>query len=161
MNAPQESRFFPGAVLLHPLVLGSLVLWFANDHVFKPFHPCWLTGKLSDVTSLIVFPLLALAVVEMHGVSSRRARTCWLLVCVSATGLVMATINLFEPAAFAYRWGLGTAQWPLRATRVLFGDALPAVQPVQLTMDAGDLMTLPALLVPLFLAWPRQRRSRD
>ena len=89
-----------------------------NDHVLKQACPSALTGKLSDVASLAFFPLLPIAAREI--VLARRGTTVnpshtWSLAWIAATGLVMASINTIELAADAYRWGLGLAQWPIRA----------------------------------------------
>jgi hypothetical protein len=134
--------------MLHPIVLAALAAWLVNDHYLKAAHPSWLTGKLSDVTSLIVFPLILLAVLERWRTPGPIWRYGWLI----ATGAVMLTINLFDPAAWAYRNGLACLQWPFRAIwYVVHGDGVPGLAPVQLTMDPTDLLTLPALLVPWWL----------
>jgi hypothetical protein len=133
--------------LLHPLAIIGLLLWIANDHVFKAAYPSWWTGKLSDVASLAVFPLIPYAAIDLW--RARRGLPpppiavllCWVL----ATGLVMATINTLDLAATAYRWGLGAAQWPFRALRTW---SLLPIHPVRLTVDPTDLLTLPALIVP-------------
>lgn len=132
------------AALLHPVTLAALVVWIANDHWGKRVHGGFVTGKLSDVACLIVVPVLALAVVELWRPAGWRVRAA----CVAVTGLVMIAINLFDSAAWLYRYGLGVVQWPLRV--VMTGE-LPAIRPVQLTMDPTDLATLPALLVPAVL----------
>lgn len=147
-----------GSYLLHPIVLLSLFLWIINDHMLKAVWPGIVTGKLSDVVSLIVFPLLLLALVERlwwrirkQALSPRRVRRT-LHVAVFATGFVMATINSVDAAANAYRWGLGTVQWPIRGLVALSrGAELPSIAPVQLWMDLSDLVTLPALVVPVLL----------
>src|SRR5829696_2606369 len=120
--------------LLHPLVLAALALWIANDHVLKSAFPSWWTGKLSDVASLAVFPLIPYAAIDLW-----RARCglpppplAVLAFWIVATGLVMATINTVGVAADAYRWGLGAAQWPFRALRA---GSLVALHPVHLTED--------------------------
>jgi len=58
------------AALLTPLVLASLGLWALNDHVLKEAFSSWWTGKLSDVTSLIVFPLLPVHQLEKASFST-------------------------------------------------------------------------------------------
>lgn len=133
--------------LLHPLTLLGLALWVVNDHVLKSACPCWWTGKLSDVASLAVFPLVPYAVADLwrarRGLPPppRAVLVGWIL----ATGLVMITINTLPLAADGYRWGLGAAQWPIMALRAW---AWPALHPVRLTEDPTDLLALPALLVP-------------
>jgi hypothetical protein len=143
------------AYLLHPVVLAALVLWLANDHVGKAAYPGWLSGKASDIASLVVFPLVPIAALDLWRARAGKPGpgAGWILGWALATGAVMATINLFDWAATAYRWGLGAAQWPLRVVyESMLGHGVPALHPVRLTMDPTDLCTLPALLVPLALA---------
>ena len=142
------------ATLLHPIVLIALAAWMVNDHVLKMVFPGTITGKLSDVASLIVFPLLPVAIAQIARGRNAALGNKWLVASVLATGFVMATINLFDCAAWVYRWGLGALQWPARTLYpwLATGSTL-SVHPVELTMDATDLLTLPALLVPLLLAW--------
>jgi len=145
----------PGGLLLHPVCLGALALWAVNDHVFKSAWPGVWTGKLSDVASLAAFPLLVVALGEL---GAARAGWRWwrsgplLYSALVATGLVMATINVWPDAAWLYRHGLGLAQWPGRAlVSLLSGTGWPAVGTVGLTMDPTDLWTLPALAVPWWI----------
>jgi hypothetical protein len=134
--------------LVHPVALAALVTWIANDHWGKRMHGGVVTGKLSDIACLIVVPLLVLAILERRrelGAAAQRA-------CLAATGFVMIAINLFDSAAWLYRYGLAVAQWPLRlGYGVATGHGVPALVPVQLTMDPTDVLTLPALLVPWWL----------
>ena len=132
------------AALMHPIALIALATWIGTDHYAKAAHGGVVTGKLSDVACLIVVPLLAIALWELWRPASRRVA----IACIVATGAVMISINLFDSAAWLYRYGLGTVQWPLRA---MMGGELPAIRPAQLTMDPTDLLTLPALLVPALL----------
>lgn len=145
----------PGDLLLHPLALAALATWIVNDHVLKHACPSALTGKLSDVASLAVFPLLPIAAREIvlaRTHASVAPSRVWSLTWIVATGLVMASINTIDLAADAFRWGLGIAQWPIRA---LIEGALVDVVPVQKWMDPTDLWTLPALAVPLALGLRR------
>lgn len=153
----ERSRDVPGAMLLHPIALTALAAWAVNDHVLKGWAWGALTGKLSDVASLVFFPLLAAAAVEIGSpTSSLRRRRIVLVASVAVTAAVMATINTLDLAAFGYRWGLGTAQWPLHALRALaHGVEIPPLRPVRLTMDPTDLWTLPAATIALIVGWPR------
>jgi hypothetical protein len=148
----ERSRFSTN-LLLHPVVLTALLVWLANDHWGKASYPGWLSGKLSDVASLIVFPLIPIAALAMW--RRRTPSRGWLAGSLLATGGVMAAINTSAAAASVYRYGLAVVQWPFRA---LGAGALVDLRPVQLTMDPGDLLTLPALLVPLLLL--RSEKSR-
>lgn len=151
----------PGEVVLHPVALAALGLWIVNDHALKAWWGNGLTGKLSDVASLVFFPLLLVAVVELVSWAAGRKRwqtsSRWaVLVAAAMTGFVMATINLFEPCAVVYQQGLGLLQWPFLSAAALWsGQALPAPGTVELTMDPSDLWTLPALAAPVWLVWQR------
>ena len=45
------------SLLLHPVFIISLILLFLNDFYWKYEYGNWLTGKLSDVAGLIIFPI--------------------------------------------------------------------------------------------------------
>lgn len=139
-------------LLLHPLSLLALALWALNDHYLKAAWGNAFTGKLSDVASLIVAPmLLAYASAALHvGRSHVRAL---LSVWCAVIALVMIAIKLWEPAAEVYRVGLAVLQWPWRC---LASAALVELAPVMLAMDPSDLWTLPAALVP---PWLLKRRA--
>jgi len=140
-------------LILHPLVLLALVVWIVNDHWAKAaFSNAW-TGKISDVASLIVFPLLPIcALAHWREARGQEVGRWWVFGWLAATGMVMATINVLDPAARAYEVGLAIVQWPFRAALSLTSSGeLPLLAPVDLTMDPTDLWTLPALLVPWLL----------
>ena len=143
------------ALVRHPVNVAALRLWLLNDHVLKGRGPGWLTGKLSDVACLVVVPLMFAAAVELWRTRGERVEQplSWSLpLAVVATGAVMASINLWGWAADGYRYGLAALQWPLKQVLSLaMGDGVAAFRAVRLTMDPTDLLTLPALLVPLWL----------
>ena len=56
MSHPEERSL--ATVMRHPAVLGSVALLVLNDHLLKQAYPGWLTGKLSDVSGLVFFPVL-------------------------------------------------------------------------------------------------------
>jgi hypothetical protein len=133
---------------LQPLVIASVFLLMINDHFLKQRFPGFITGKISDFAGMIYFPLFLQAVFEI--LQSKLSRTFSpskkaLLVCVFATGLVFASIQLFEGPAYAYRWALGFLQSPVTGR----------INLVAHTMDSSDLIALPALLIPLWLGWKR------
>jgi hypothetical protein len=45
-------------LLANPVFISSLLLLLLNDFVFKPVYHNWLTGKLSDISGVIVLALL-------------------------------------------------------------------------------------------------------
>lgn len=137
------------AALVHPISIAAIALLVINDHVLKGAAPGALTGKLSDLAGMMFFPLFLAAGLELAGV--RRAQL--VVGCALATGVVFAATNTIGPAADAYRYGLAALQWPFHALfAALRGHALPGFAPVALTMDPTDLIVLPALAVPVWLA---------
>ena len=143
----------PGALLLHPVVLAAIACFIVNDHVLKPANPGWLTGKLSDVAGLIFFPVLIAAVAELVSRVARRHATATLVVAVTITGLTYVAMLLVPAGGDGYRWFIGAMQWPFRiAGAIAAGWPLPVVAPVRFAADPTDLITLPALFMPLILA---------
>jgi len=147
-------------LLVHPVTLLALALWALNDHYLKAAWGNGLTGKLSDVTSLIAGPVLLATLTALLARTARlpglgASSVPWLLGFWSLTlGFVMVAINLWGPAATGYRYGLAALQWPFRSLLAL---AIQPLRPVTLTMDPGDLWTVPAALVPLWLGLRMQR----
>ncbi len=135
-------------------MLAALTLWALNDHVLKAaFHNGW-TGKLSDVACLIAIPVLCAGGYELFARSPRRSRSRAILIGSAVTaGAIMALINTLPFAADAYRALMGIARYPLDATFALIttGTSVP-YRMVELTMDATDLLTVPAAAVPVALA---------
>ncbi len=120
---------WPGA-LGHPLAVGCLGGWLLNDHVWKDrFHNA-LTGKLSDVFGLVVFPLLLAALLE-RGV---RRPMAW---ATAATVSLFVSINMSSTANGQVEriFGLWVAD--------------PILYP-----DPTDLLVLPAVAGAWF-AWHR------
>jgi hypothetical protein len=157
-----EPRVTAATALLHPIALVALAVWLVNDHWAKAALPGLVTGKLSDVAGLIVFPLIPVCAAALW--RERRGGSppgmAWTAAWLVATGAAMAAIKLADPAAWAYRHGLALAQWPVRAGwQLISAGDVPQLQPVQLTMDVSDLLTLPALLVPWALLAPVLRAT--
>ena len=155
----------PAAFLLHPVVVLSLGVWALNDHVLKDAWGGWFTGKLSDVVSLMVFPLVAAAVYEWGETLLGRTPRWTPRVIVGftvAAAAVMAGINTLESWAWAYEVGLGAAQWPYYALKALvMGHPVPGPGRVVLTMDPTDLVTLPSIAFPLWMARRVAAEPRD
>ena len=49
-------------VFVHPLTCLFIAGWLVNDHFLKAMYGTAITGKLSDVFGLAVFPLLVAAI---------------------------------------------------------------------------------------------------
>lgn len=145
----------PGDALLHPLALLALATWAVNDHVLKAQWPGVVTGKLSDVAGLFVFPLVLQAGVEVArsavgarvALASRRV----LLVAIVATGVVFAAIQLVPFAGEVYRFVWGWLAWPLAG----FPRGGPAG--VSLVQDPTDVVVIPILVATWFLGRARGR----
>lgn len=121
--------------LLHPIAVIAVIVLVANDHGWKYSHPSWLTGKLSDVAGMIVFPLVLAAGLSMLSTSQRL-----LEICVAATMIVFALVKVWTPATHACACAMGWLQAPFYA-----------VTPVMLVRDPTDLLALPFALVALWL----------
>lgn len=152
---PPEPEPAPGEGLLHPVVVASLAVLLFNDHYWKGVGPPVVTGLLSDFAVLILGPAVLQAgaeLLEQRIVGRWRPRRPVLIGAAAVMAAIMVLINVWDPAAWAYRWGLGLLQWPWRA---LLAGAWVSWRPVHLTMDALDLVTVPAAAVPVLLGWRR------
>jgi hypothetical protein len=129
--------------MLHPVALAALTVLVLNDHVWKARYPGWVTGKLSDVAGLIVFPLVACALARVV-VRARPERV--LAAAIAATMLGFALVKLWPPATHACALAMGALQAPLSPS------------PVTIVRDPTDLLALPFALVAWWL--PRSVADR-
>jgi hypothetical protein len=133
---------------VHPVPILALGLLLVNDHILKPVHPGWLSGKLSDLAVLALLPFLLLASADLARMAFPRLPAPGLTAMLASVVVSMAVfvaIEVWPPGGDLYRWGLGAAQWPVRAIAALIDSHLvPGLAPVQLTSDVSDLVTLPA-----------------
>ena len=144
--SPKHDR--PGDCIRHPVCITMLIVWLLNDHVWKEVWGNALTGKLSDIAGLVVFPMMLTALYEFYcsylnqaPISLRRVH--WVSLGFSA--LIMILINLSEWGADFVRVTLGYIQWPFQC---LWHHKITSLQPVQLTEDPTDLWTLVTLIIP-------------
>lgn len=158
MNAAAATGGFPRPApsldsLLHPLPLSALALMIVNDHVLKPNHPGWWSGKLSDIAVMALLPFLLLALWDVMRLQVARLRppdVRMAVVAVIVSMIIFTIIEVVPLGADVYRWGLGGAQWPFRAlSAAIASQPIPDLAPVQLTSDPSDLLTLPAALAVL------------
>ena len=141
------------ASLLHPVTVGSFALLLVNDHWLKPYHPGWLSGKLSDVAFMVVAPLWLFAAwsrltrgsvaLSLHHARQRALQACLLLIAI--TLVLMETTFAGD---WLYRHGLGVLQFPFRAVAswCLYAE-WPELRSVVATQDLTDLFCLPFLAV--------------
>lgn len=140
-------------MLLHPVTLVALTALVINDHVLKVVMPGALTGKLSDVAGLVVFPLLLLALAELTRPSASRPRV--LALAIVATAVAFFLVKTTDAGGAAFGWGLGAMQWVITIGPVRGATLAPVANVV----DPTDLMALPALFVAWWIAGARFRRS--
>ena len=65
------------AYLLHPVTLFAYTILFINDHFIKYYYPNWISGKISDVAWVFIFPgvlafILSLLSINSHVVTARK-----------------------------------------------------------------------------------------
>jgi hypothetical protein len=140
-----------GEALLHPVSLLCIVLWGLNDHVFKALYGNWLTGKLSDLTGLVAFPLFAFSLWQLALIVSgaqRPVRSRELLAILAGTGTLLAASKLTSQGAFVYALWVGFTHEP-SATLCTPVDIAARVQHTQ---DPTDLIALPMLGVAWWIA---------
>jgi hypothetical protein len=126
--------------MLHPVVVLAVLILTANDQVAKALWPGIITGKLSDLAGLVVFPLLLVsldelcrAILRKGEIPSRRT----LIAAIAITGIGFSAAKVIPLVGDWYRvlWGYLAA--PLRGS----------TGPVVLSQDPTDLLALPALAV--------------
>jgi hypothetical protein len=151
---------YTAPALLHPVTLSALALWAINDHVLKGWGPALLTGKLSDVTALVVCPAVLLGILEWckPELIARHLRAALAMSC-AAIGLLLAGLELSPLVELAYQHALGTARYAVKSLAAALAlEPFPQYLLVHTTPDVTDLYTLPALGVPCWLF--RGRRTR-
>ena len=156
--AEQGERTSSGGLeypLLHPVPLFALATLILNDHVLKQRYSGWVTGKLSDVAGMVVFPLFLLAIIDvitrLFG-AAQLQRDRVLLACAFATAIVFCAVKTWAPATAFYELGLGLLQWPLRAAIAMLGGESPgAVSRVALARDVTDLIAVPFVSIAIFV----------
>ncbi|MEV4416745.1 hypothetical protein [Catellatospora sp. NPDC049609] len=122
--------------LAHPVSVAGLVLLLVNDHLLKAWQPGWVTGKLSDVAGMLMFPPLLAVVIAL--VAPRVPGRGLALGALAATG---AGFALVKTSAYG-------AQLASQAWSVVNGPSV-------VRADLTDLLALPAL----GLGWWAWRRT--
>lgn len=132
-----------GSPLRHPVFLGALAVLVLNDHWGKPTFGNLLTGKLSDVAGLVVFPVFLVALAEWA--AGRRLPRLG-LPAAAATALAFTLVKTWAPAHAAYEALYAALWWPLLAARAFtLGAPTPGWPEIGAVMDPTDLWTLPAV----------------
>jgi hypothetical protein len=160
-----QRRATPGDLLLHPGSIGALALLVANDHLFKGSDmPGVLTGKLSDFAGLVLLPLVLTAswewVPETSKVASSSTRIRTVAVAVVISVIAFTALQVSSGASSFYARMLGLLQWlPAAGLALIGGNAPPSVPVPEHVSDLGDLITLPACLLALWIVLRMDRRQ--
>jgi hypothetical protein len=153
-----------GELLLHPATILATIVLVANDHWLKSAYPGLLTGKLSDYAGLVLFPLLVAGLWELLSrpgkpvamSTQRRA----LVVATIVTAVAFAAVKTLPQATQLYGQVIGMAQWiaagPLA---VLRNGSFGPLRSATTLSDPGDLIALPAVLLPYWLSQGRRSSS--
>jgi hypothetical protein len=144
----------PGASLFHPLALASLALLLFNDHYLKAAWPSALSGKLSDFAGVLLTPIVMFSAYELlwrrasrSNVDPRHENRVLALIAL-ATAIGFALPEIWAPADYAYRYGLGALRFPFRAIgSLLRAGEWPDFRPVIATADVTDLLAVPMAFV--------------
>jgi len=145
--------------LLHPMTLVALALWAINDHLLKGWGPPMLTGKLSDVTGLMVCPILLVGMAEWCAPALVRRRPHTVLAtCCAAVGLFLIGLELFAPVELLYEYALSHLYQAVQDSSALLGARRGPAVFASATADVTDLLCLPALALPWWLVLHGVRR---
>ncbi|MFF1941858.1 hypothetical protein ACFVWF_07065 [Rhodococcus qingshengii] len=140
----------PGDLLLSPWALVSVSVILVNDHVLKGAFGNTMTGKLSDVAGVFLFPLLLLSVLEvLRRKLAGRAAIAW---SIAVTGIGFAAVKTVSPIGDAYEWVIGFFRWTAGGFR---GDLLPIV----VFRDPSDLWVLPILFASYLVVTHNRTRA--
>jgi hypothetical protein len=140
--APPRATGTPGAALLHPAPAAAFALVALNDLWLKPWHPGWLSGKLSDLGLCFLLPVFLVALWEWGAwvVVRLRRRGRW----AAGRGVKLGACGL----AAGYFAALQIVPAAAELHVAVLGALVPTVRFV-VTPDVSDLIAL--LITPL--AW--------
>lgn len=142
----------PGDLLLSPWALVSVSVILVNDHVLKGAFGNTMTGKLSDVAGVFLFPLLLLSVLEvLRRKLAGRAAIAW---SIAVTGIGFAAVKTVSPIGDAYEWVIGFFRWTAGGFR---GEILPIV----VFRDPSDLWVLPILFASYLVVTHNRTRAPE
>lgn len=140
----------PGDLLLSPWALVSVAVILVNDHVLKGAFGNTMTGKLSDVAGVFLFPLLLLSVLEvLRRKLAGRAAIAW---SIAVTGIGFAAVKTVSPIGDAYEWVIGFFRWTAGGFP---GELLPIV----VFRDPSDLWVLPILFASYLVVTHNRTRA--
>jgi hypothetical protein len=134
--------------LFRPMPVFAVAALVINDHIAKRVFHNTMTGKISDISGMIFFPVFLWAVIAFS--FPRLLLTLRTLLWLSLlTATVFSLVKVWLPANALYGWGVGMLQWPFRAAiRLVHGrTSLPYVRTAPTLLDASDLLATPFAFV--------------
>jgi hypothetical protein len=147
-----------GDLLVGPVALVSLGVLLINDWFLKRMLHDPLTGKISDIAGLILVPIVLVSVVEI--VVARRGRRWGLRAgtvnaVVGVVAVSFVAVKLWGPAERVFLAASSAVAWPAYEFRSLLHGGLMGLPAVHVVRDPTDLLVLPVLVVPWYLARSR------
>lgn len=143
-------RRTPGDLFLHPLPIAAAATLAINDSVLKARWPGTLTGKLSDVVGLFVFPIILVCLTELvRGVMRRpwQISDIGILAACVVTSVTFTVVKTVEWASAAYATSIGALRWPLQAAdSVISGHPVQAIVPIDVVIDPTDVLAVIAVV---------------
>ncbi|WP_144118718.1 hypothetical protein [Catellatospora sichuanensis] len=122
--------------LAHPVSLAGLLLLLVNDHLLKEWQPGLITGKLSDIAGMLMFPPLLAVLGALVAPRMPVRGLAVAALAVTGAGFAFVKSTAYGAALAAQAWSAVNGSSVVRA-------------------DRTDLLALPALV----LCWWAWRRS--
>lgn len=125
-NSIESRRSLGIGYFIHPIPLGAVVILAFNDHYLKFAYPSFVTGKLSDLVGVFVFPILLCALwnlvsnIRDHLIS--RGRFQWIthrqvFVAIVVTDLIFIGVKVVPQITVVYVGVMEILGFPSRVTR--------------------------------------------
>lgn len=111
--------------LVHPIPLAAVALLALNDHFLKVNYPSYLTGKLSDLAGVFVFPILLCALwnLSLNLVSAARSlkHFQWITlrqatVAIAVTDMIFVGVKIGPAIRDVYVRAMGVIGFPSHVT---------------------------------------------
>ncbi len=141
----------PGDLMIHPVCVVAIVVLIVNDHILKSLQPGFVTGKLSDVSGVLLLPVLATSTAEVLAWLLGRwhlARRPVFWACCASVAIGFTAAKGLTPVGSAYGDVLGVVRWTVLAP-VRFAESLPLGQPqgVAVAHDPTDIAVVPMAII--------------
>ncbi len=111
--------------MVHPIPLAAVALLALNDHFLKANYPSYLTGKLSDLTGVFVFPILLCALwnlsLNLFNTATSHKQFQWITlrqaaVAIAVTDIVFVGVKIVPAMRDFYVRAMGVIGFPSHVT---------------------------------------------